>query len=326
MDIQNRYPDTLAQIQEQFQEEAACHLPEDKIHQILQTETAKLQFAEQHKIPLYRWIGSNTRRYCKDLLRRQQPFFPLYYLLSVCTEASIVLFFSYLIQSLLGYFSISLSFTGVPGAILALFLAKEWNKTYTGHCMEKKELPKTGYRILIPVLSLTIISVIFIPAWTSLLPFLRKITLLNAFLLYVALLFLSGIHNVLYSSHLMTFITIGAFRLSRRPLAEQTATMEHYIREREKEMLALRKKTVTEMHNDPTVYADVHMDIRARLITNRIYLSLALFILIILDFICIYQYVHLQALSILAFGIATILGSGLLLICLFSCNTLLHKI
>lgn len=326
MDTQNIYQDTLAQIQENFQEEASCHLPEDTITQILQAETTRLHFAEQHKIPLYSWIGSNTRRYCKDLLRRQQPFFPLYYLLSVCTEASIVLFFFYLIQSLLNYFSISLSFAGVPGAILALFLAKEWSKAYTRHCLEKKVLPKNSYRILICIFSLAIISVIFLLAWTKLLPLLRKITLLNSFLLYVALLFLSGIHNVLYSSHLITFLTIGAFQLSRRPLSEQTAAIEHYIQKHEKALLATRKKTVAEMNNDPAVYADIHMDIRSRLVTNRIYLSLALFIFMILDFVCIYQYAHLHVLSVLAFGIVSILCSGLLLIALLSCNTLLRRV
>lgn len=326
MDTQNIYQDTLAQIEENLQEEAACHLPEDTIAQILQTETTMLHFAEQHQVPLYRWIGSNTRRYCKDLLRRQQPFFPFYYLLSVCTEASIVLFFFYLIQSLLRYFSVSLSFSGVPGAILALFLAKEWSKAYTRHCLEKKGLPKTSYHILIYVFSMAIISVIFIPAWPVLLPLLRKITLLNSFLLYVALLFLSGIHNVLYSSHLITYLTIGASVLRRCPLPEQTAAIEHYMQEREKALLAARKKTVDEMNHDPALYADIHMDIRSRLFTNRIYLTLALFILTILDFVCIYQYAHLHVLSVLAFGMLSILCSGLLLICLLSCNTLLRRV
>lgn len=325
MDTQNKYQDALTQIQENFQEEAACHLPEDTIAQILQAETSRLHFAEQHKIPLYSWIGSNTRRYCKDLLRRQQPFFPLYYLLSICTEASIVLFFFYLIQSLLRYLSVSLSFAGVPGAVLALFLAKEWSKAYTGHCLEKKVLPKTGYRILIWIFSLAIVSVIFLLTWAKLLPLLQKITLLNSFLAYVMLLFLSGIHNVLYSSHLITFFAIGALPFSRRPPAEQAAAIEHYMQEREKTLLAARKKTVAEMNQDPALYADIHMDIHSQLVTNRIYLTLALFILIILDFVCIYQYAHLHVLSVLAFGIASILCSGILLICLLSCNTLLRR-
>lgn len=327
METQNKYQEALAQIQEYFQEEAACHLPEESITQILQAEEKRIHFAEQQSIPLSRWIGSNTRRYCKDLLRRQQPFFPLYYLLGVCTEASIVLFLCFLLTFLpiSGFPVLSALPSAAPGMVLAFFLAKEWDKSYYRRLLGQQKLPHRLCHILIYGISLAAVSVPMLLLWTTIAPALEQITY-HSFLLYVALLFLSGIHNVLYSSHFITFFSIGAFKLSKRPSAVLNAAIEQYIQKKEKEMLAGMKKSMIEMHNNPSLYADVHMDIRSLLVTRRIYLSLALFILLVLDFICIFQYTQLHALSILAFGSVSVLCSGILLIGLLSCNEILHKI
>lgn len=326
MDTKNIYQDTLIQIKETFHEEAASFLSEEQVEQILQTEEAQMHFAQQNQIPVSSWIGSNTRRYCKDLLRRQQPFFVLYYLLSVCTEASIVLFICYLIHAVIDSYFAPVSFAGVPGVILVLFWYKEWNKSHTRRSIRKSMVPKKGHRIIFLILPAITVSLCFLLLWQQIAPLLQQLTFKNTFLLYVALLFLSGIHNILYSSHLITFFSVGAFRVSKRGAEEQQRMMDRYLRERSTSLLALQKKTVLDMDTNPSLHADIAIKIRSHLITTRIYLTLALFLLIVLDILCIYQYLQLHTLSILLFTIIVCLITGLLLICFLSCNLLIQQI
>lgn len=325
MDTHNIYQDTLMQIQDTFQEEAASLLNKEQIQQILLSEESHIRFAEQHHIPVYSWIGNNTRRYCKDLLRRQQPFFVLYYLLGVCTEASIVLFFCYLIRALLTFFLGSVSFAGVPGAILTFYWCLEGNKHYTRHCLTKYKVPKKGHRVLlllIPALAISLVSVLL---WQQLVPLYRQLSLYNTFLLYVALLFLSGIHNVLYSSHIITFFSVGVFKVFGRYPEEMQQANRRYLDNRSTALLAARKQTLEQMRADPALYADIHMEIRSHLVTNRIYLGIAWFILAILDIICIYQYTHTGTGAILVFGILTLLCTIVLSIFIVACNELIRQ-
>lgn len=324
MSTQNIYQDTFNQIKDTFQEEAASLLNEDQIQQLLLSEEARIRFAEQQHIPVRSWLGSNTRRYCKDLLRRQQPFFVLYYLLGICTEASIVLLFCYFIRALFPSLG-SISFIGVPGAILVFYWCLEGNRNYTRRCMTKRKVPTIRHRILLILLPTLVISLISILFWQQLVPLYRQLSLYNTFLLYVALLFLSGIHNVLYSSHIITFFSVGAFQIMGHDPEKKQQVSNRYLQERAIALLATRKQTLEQMQADPELYADIHMEIRSQLVTKRIYLGIALFILTILDIICIYQYTQTGTVSILVFGLLALLCTLLLVIFILSCHELIRQ-
>ncbi len=326
MDTQNIYQDTMKQLESDFQEEAATFLMETQIDQILQSEKTKLTFAEQQNIPLRSWMGNNLRRYCKDLLRRQQPLFALYYLLSVCTEASIVLFLCYGIYFLLHTGLTGLSFSGIPGMVLTWFCYKEWNRSYCHRCISRNHVPKQGHKYLhfiVPALAISLLSIRF---WPFLLSQYRRLNLQNTFLLCVLFLFLSGIHNVLYSSHLLTYFTVGVLTLSKRPKEETEAAASQYIKNKATTILAERKKTEAEMLSDPRLYADIHMEVRSRLLTNRIYLLFAILLLAVFDILCIYQYVQARSLSTLLLGITSIICTGTLAVFFLSCNELIRRV
>lgn len=326
MDTQAVYQDTLKQMETEFREESASFLTEKQMEQILQSEQAKITFAQQQHIPPRRWMGNNLRRYCKDLLRRQQPLFALYYLLGVCTEASIVLFLCHEIYSLLHIRLTDLSFSGIPGAILTWFCYQEWHRSYCRRCISHSLIPKHGRQFLhfaVPALIISLASIYF---WPLLLPLYRRLNFQNTFLLCVAFLFLSGIHNVLYSSHIITYFTVGYLSLSKRSEPEIETAASRYLNSKSTAILAIRKKTEAEMHKDPGLYADIHMEIRSWLLTNRIYLLFAIFILTAFDILCIFQYVQTHTLSVLLIGMGSVLCTAALSVFLISCNELIRRI
>lgn len=326
MDAQNIYQDTIKQLENEFQEEAASFLTKTQMDQILQSEKTWLTFAEQQHIPPRSWMGNNLRRYCKDLLRRQQPLFALYYLLSVCTEASIVFFLCYGIYFLLHTGLTGLSFSGVPGIVITWFCYQEWNRSYLRRCISRNHVPKQGYKFLhfiIPALTISLLSIRF---WPFLLSIYRRLNLQNTFLLCVLFLFLSGIHNVLYSSHLLTYFAVGILSLSKRSETKTETAVSHYLKDRSTAILAARKKTEAEMLADPRLYADIHMEIRSQLMTNRIYLLFALLLLAAFDVLCIYQYVQTRILSTLLIGMGSVLFTVTLSVFFISCNELIRRV
>lgn len=326
METQNIYQDTLRQLQENFREEAVSFLPADQVEQILHQEKIQIEFAEQQHIPLQSWMGNNLRRYCKDLLRRQQPFFALYYLLGVCTEASIVLFLCCGIYTLIRSGFPDLSFSGIPGILLIYFCGQEWNLCYARRNILYKRVPKNVHKILhvlIPALVVSLGSILF---WDRLLVFYHALNLQNTFLLCAVFLFLSGIHNVFYSSHVFTFMTIGILRCGRHVDAEVQNAVTQYLDSRTNIILAERRITKEQMQADPKLYADVNMSIRSQLITYRIYLLFALLLLIAFGILCIYQWLHAYAISMLILGCITALVMILLVVCMISCNEIIRHL
>lgn len=326
METQTIYQDTLRQLQEEFREEAASFLTEERIEEILTQEKAQIEFAEQQHIPLSSWMGNNLRRYCKDLLRREQPLFVLYYLLGVCTEASIVLFLCYGIYTLLRSGFPGLSFSGIPGLLLVCFCSQEWNRFDTRRRISHSHVPKNAhnlFHILVPALIISLGSVLF---WSRLRILYLTLNIQNTFLLCAVLLFLSGIHNVIYSSHMITFMTIGVLRSSRHPEPEIKEAVSQYLDRRSVSILTERKKTKGEMQTDPKLYADIFMSIRSHTITYRVYLLFAILILAAFDILCIYQSLHSHSVSMTILGSVTVLIIALLVVCIISCNEIIRHL
>ncbi len=326
MKTQNIYQDTLRQLQEGFREEAASFLTEERIEDILTQEKSQIEFAEQQHIPLSSWMGNNLRRYCKDLLRRQQPLFVLYYLLGVCTEVSIVLFLCYGIYTLLRSGFPAISFSGIPGLLLVWFCSQEWNHSYNRHQISQGHVPKSVHNLfhfLIPALIISLGSILL---WNRLQILYLALNIQNTFLLCAILLFLSGIHNVLYSSHMITFMTIGILRCCRHPEPEIKEAVSQYLDRRTVDILTEHKKTKGEMQTDPKLYADVFMSIRSHIITYRVYLLFAVLILAAFDILCIYQSLHSHSVSMTILGSVTVLIIVLLVTCIISCNEIIRHL
>lgn len=326
METQNIYQETLKQLQEEFREEAASFLTEEQIEQILAQEKTQIEFSEQQHIPLPSWMGNNLRRYCKDLLRRQQPLFALYYLLGVCTEASIVLFLCYGVYTLLCSGFSDLSFCGIPGLLLVWFCGQEWNHSDARRHISHSRVPKNVHRFLHFLIPALVVSLGSILLWDKLLPLYHILNLQNTFLLCAVMLFLSGIHNVLYSSHMITFMTVGVLCCSRHPEAEIKEAVTRYLDRRTVDILTERNRTKEEMQADPKLYADVFMSIRSHIITYRVYLLFAILILTAFDILCIYQSLHTHSVSMTILGSVTVLIIAILVVCIISCNEIVRHL
>lgn len=341
MTKQDTYDTMLEQLQEQFANEAGAKLEQEQIHQILSEEKEKICLAQQCNLSAASWMGNNLQRYCKDLLRRHQPFFTIYYLLSVCTEASLGLFFLYLIEAIFSKLIAPVSFTIVPGMICFFVLWKGTNQCHIRRILNKSiannaivsssDYPKKlssairNFRIISFIGYALLLSLCFIAGWDILHPLFTQLSWQSTFFLAAGLLFLSGIHNVLYQSHLLSFFTPGAFRITRHSDEEiQTAAKQYFSKRYSDYLTVLQKESAKKPAID--LQAGIRRSLRSHLITNRIYLFLGFAILLILDILCIYQYIKTTALSLLLFGMVSLVLTLLLFLGLLSCHELLHQL
>lgn len=122
-------------------------------------------------------------------------------------------------------------------------------------------------------------------------------SLQNIFLWFVSMMFLSGVHNVLYESHCISFFAVGWYTVAHQK-SRTASAIRHYTESR---------------GNTP---------LRPHLVTIRIYLLIALFIICILDFLCIRQCLIHFDYAVLTLGTVSTLCTLIGVISLISCIVL----
>lgn len=339
------YDKIFCNVKQNFEEEARSLLTETQIQKTLDYEKQRFQTAQTEKIPIRQWMGSNSTGYSKMLLRRQQPFFPVYYLLGIFTEASCVLFLFYLVRCLLcsllgtGNFSSAYPVSFMTVIILGCFLWKKSVTAYTCHLLapyrhkSSREQQKTAilskrryfllFSFFLTAAVITALYIIdnFLISFSG-----TPVTLLQSFLLYVLLLFLSGIHNVIFSSHLMPFLSVGAFRITGKSCEKADQAASHYIHLRTIRQLAVKHRTTQDLHADSSLQTELLLSTRSSLVTYRVYTVLALLILLILDILCTGQFTQTPDTGVLVLGILALFITFILIITLISCNYLLSRL
>lgn len=331
------YDEIFYNIKQNFKEEARSLLTDTQIQKTLEHEKQRFQTAQTEKISVRQWMGSNSAGYSKMLLRKQQPFFPVYYLLGIFTEASCILFLFYLVRCLLGIllgtgsFSSAYPISFMTFIILGCFLWKKSVTAYTCHLLDspqKTAILSKRRRFLLLSFCFTVAATIALCIMDSLFTSFSEtpVTLPQSFLLYVLMLFLSGIHNVIFSSHLMPFLSAGAFRITGNSHEKADQAASHYIQLRTIQQLAARHLTAQDLQTNTALQTELLLSVRSSLITYRVYTVLALLILLVLDILCIRQFTHLPDPGVLTLGITALFITFLLIIALISCNNLISRL
>ncbi|MCH5266913.1 MAG: hypothetical protein J1E62_01105 [Lachnospiraceae bacterium] len=312
MQEETAYSKTLKEITDLFQEESATLLTEEQIQDTLSSEQLRMERAEAAGIPCRQWTGMNLQRYSKELLRRHQLFFAGYTLLGFCTEVSCDLFFFYVIQwvlvSLTGQ-NIQKPLCVVPILIFVFVLRKNMVASYTRSLLANTQLPSETlsgrlmrFRIISGALLLGVTVLALSLFWDKICSVLLHMNLTNAFFIYVIMIMLYGIHNLIYTSHCILFFSVGIFSVHKRFADRKKSSMEWYITQKKKHSPA---------------------SLRPHLVSMRVYIVLALFILVILDIICIINYLKILSLSILILGLSSLLLTVVFAVAFWGCQSLL---
>lgn len=337
------------EVKSHFIQEASSLIPNSMIEQTLSDEKRKFQNAEILHIPAKKIIGSNSLRYCKDLLRKKQPFYGFYVVLNFLTELSILHFFLGLLICIVE-FAVrnndskiwSNSFEFLYGLIIigglwlyktlsTASLRKVLQTTISLEHASDAEISKIKKRITINHIiiffaTMIICGILLITLAYSGFSSQYRVTLFELFMGYVICIFLSGIHNTIYSSHLIPFFSIGGFLLTKRPAEEIKYVSDQYMELSFLQILSNKGKTLEELKQNAELEKDVKASLRSRLVTQRVYYALAIFILILLAGVCLYQMSIAASAALLLFFAIIIIAAACLLTAFISANYVIRKL
>jgi len=338
-------------VAEAFSEEAGSLISDSAIKETLDTEKIRFENASLLHISPEKLTGNNMARHCKDLLRKKQPLPFLYSLLCFFTEITVWLIPYGILVEACQYISeknsSSFSFPALYGPVLIAALVAA-NTLYRQYMLKLLSTPlsvqktsKNGqtdsnnlsvsaakksltcFRFLAylntVVIALLIILLIHFLEWNQKV----SIRFSTCFIAYVACILLSGIHNVLYSSHFLSFFTIGVLLLSRRPQSEIDAAARQYLNLRYLQILTPVHKTLKDLAENAELEKKLQETLHSHMITQRIYDLFALVILIALDVLCITQLRTNTAPALICFFALSVLLTCILLLAFISANHIL---
>lgn len=331
-----------------FIQEANSLIPDKMIEQTLSDEKKILDNAETLHISTKKLVSSNTLRHCKDLLRKNQPFYAFYIVLNFLTELSIILFLLGLLFCIIQYiagagntnsFSNSFEFLYPLIIITGLLLNKALYTHYLRNTLLNATLPSKStdeiarmknkilmHRIAL-MLSIIVICGILLGFTVYLgLSRLCHTTLFELFMGYVVCIFLAGIHNTLYSSHLIPFFSIGGFLLTKRPTKDIEHVTNQYMELSFLQLLSNKGKTLEDFKHDSNLSIKIKATLRSRLVTQRVYYALAILILILLAGICLYQISLSFTVTLLGFLSFTLIATACLITATLSANHVIKKL
>lgn len=333
--MQNDYDSLYEKFEKDFKENALSLISNDKINATLKTEKCIFNNAKKNNIPAKLFTGNNPARYTKDAIRRNQSLFSIYYLLSMFTE----FFYCLLIWSVLK--CIFLYFTGSPEAFTqivplslspvffaAVILCNNIKQLNTRRLLSKYKV-NVKSKITVSNIIFYFISafIIIIPAFliyknigtSSLL----HLTLFEIFIITAGLLFISGIHNVIFSSHAASFIAIGQAVILNRS-SDIKSCVAHYRELSLTDFLSSHNLTMSEYTKNDILKTEFNMSLRSKIITFRMYGALAFIIMAALTLLCLWRILTYGfSLGFIIFTIISVLINTGLILEILSCNFVL---
>lgn len=289
-----------------YQKEAAFVLSFDEIEKGTKEIDTMFRVCEALSISPKKCTGANSARFCKDWIRQKQPASFLYHILCFVTELSLCMLLYALAVCGIRFLSnpsadISTSFADYYALILctAFLLWKNSKKHFVRQVLKNEALldnsdtqKKAKHRLflfqtvnglLLGLLCLFLVY--FKPAVTTKYHFVSGYTtIVESFLGYVCSMVLFGIHNTLYQSHFFAFFGVGTAFFLRKPKPFLTERIENYCRLSISQNL---QDTIFRTNAKTTAYAK--KTLLPRLTSYRIWLFFALFILLLLDILCLTQ-------------------------------------
>lgn len=315
-----------------FSPTAATLLPEDRIRHTLEKEEKRFENASALQISPIKFVGGNTARHCKELLRRNQPFFPLYMLSSLFTEGSLMLPLYLLLfagyqhlvlpgKTLFQPYPVLDGIIVITGLLLFQYrcraiwmgkLAQTWDKPEQILPAVRKSKFLSGITILLLCAAGIFAShVAGISGHFSM-------TLWDTLILYAGCALFAGIHNLIFDSHIIAFLSAGAETLDPRKMHQAPQTAHAYMESALTQIVAQGMGKTSRSQGNAIL--------RSRLLSFRIYGSLALFILLILACLCVFQLLHSFSLPLLAFFLGALLGIFVCILVFLSCWVILQEL
>lgn len=344
---------TFETLATQFQEEAGSLLSKDVINEILLKEKKMWQCAERLQLPQPKYMGNNIRRYCKERLREKQPFYRFYLFLCFIMELSTLLLISggfivlcrlllpmhakpltdFPVFFLILVFGCILFFQQQSKKHLRLSLASfSYDTTENDfsddieECfkIQKKHDRHAIFCIMLPFCFLLIIGYYFfgLAQYT-------KLDILTIIEIYIDVEIVFGLHNILYSSHIIPFFMIGGNMLSMHPKEDIARDCAHYeelcyiqILSRSGDNLSVNPAS----EEEEQIIANTKASLKARLISTRIYVLLGFVLFLLLEGICIATLITRFSIPLLLFAIVLSVVLLLLLIAFLSANRVIKDL
>lgn len=346
-------PFSFDTVKSQFLQEAESFLPKAMIEQTLSDEKRILENAAYFGIKPQKIINGNLLRHCKDMTRKNQPFFGFYLCLNFFTELSMLLFFFGIIfcsfrfvtdKNNMTGFTAPFSFLLITVLLAGLLLYNTISKMLVRKFLLTQDLPEnspasaalsdkqtgrkkinTRYVISFCLSALfcfiAILGIVGTGADKQ-----YQATLFQLFMGYVFFISLSGVHNTLYNSHAISLLTIGGFVLTRRSDTEIHHAVSQYLHLNYLQLLGSRGKTFEDFKKDDILALEMKRSLRSRLITQRVYYALAILILFLLLGVCLFQIRYAFSIALLVFVLAILLGSVCLITAFVSANYVIKKL
>ena len=307
-----------------FSQAAASLIPEDSIQRTLEMEKKRFENASALQISPGKFLGQNTPRHCKELLRRNQPFFPLYLLISFLMESSMALLIYGIIYSnyqryfLIGKYNpypVFYALIAIGGFLLYRYISRGiWSRQLARETDKPHKLLQTVKRkqALAGMIICALCVATGAGGFLSGISHHCQMSLMDALILYAGCAILAGTHNLVFDSHILSLLSVGwnAYRPRRKIQPAETA--RRYI-----------NSNLEQLMNQKTSETQAGKILRSRLVSFRIYAVLALIILIPLDILCLYQLPRIFSAPLLIFFLMGLLGSLLCLVVISSCRIVL---
>lgn len=333
------YDTIYEQFEKNFKEEANSFIAESNIKNALRTEKILFDNAKKYDIPINKIVGNSIVRYTKDVLRHCQPLFFIYYIISVLSEFFYYLLIWSVIKCIYFYFTgldktfsrqISFSVSIVFFAVIIIYnvVTKSYARNLLFKCSQK-DIPNVKSKINIFNIvccfisaSIVIISTLFIYLNPRRVPVVSY-SLFEIFIFTVAILSLSGVHNVIYSSHLIPFITTGYLYILHKYSKANSAIL-HYKELSLENFLILRHITISEYKENIDLQTEFNKWLHQKIITFRVYGALAFFITVILTVVCLKQLIKIGlSIELIIFTVIAFVITIFILLEITSCNCIL---
>lgn len=322
-----------------FREEANSFITEESIKNTLAMEKIRFENAEKYNIPIKKITGNNIARYTKDMVRRCQPLFFVYYILSVLSEFSYYLLIWSVVKCTYLYFTVTekafskkLSFSVSPIFFAVIIIYNAVTQIYARHLLfkcNKTDIKNVNSKISVFNAICCFVSavVVVVPALCIYLNLGQSLTLnlslFEVFIFTVALLSVAGVHNVLYSSHFTSFIMTG-YLYALHKLPEADSAISHYKELSLKSFLSSRKLAMSEYIKNVHLQAKFNQWLRQKVITLRVYGAVAFFITAILTAICLRQLITTGlSVKLVIFTATVFITTAFMLLEIISCNCVL---
>lgn len=328
-----------------FTEEARSLIADTAIEKCLSDEKKRFENAVFLQIPSKKIVGSNTPRHCKDLLRKEQPLPFLYSFLCFLSEASILMLLYGAAVGIWksfakggGFFTpfpflypliVILGITGLR-SLCRLHLQTILTIPFPSTPPTEAEIKKRKHTLIQKYLLSLLLIIILISAASFAVYYFNlnktsQITVATCFLTYVCCMVLFGIHNVIYSSHCISFLSIGGMILTKRPKEELEEKTEQYLSLCYLQILSLSHKTREDLAQNASLENKLKGMVYSRMITGRIYYLLAIIILAISDILCLIQLYRTSQPELLVFAVIATLTVLFLITAFVSANHIIKQ-